>query len=211
MWFLSALIWSSTIIFATRRTFKHTATSWIIPIIVFVGYTFLLNYEVKWNLEKHAIENVVIYPRMLRGVCGIGLGYMLGYLLQHNRISNKITLSCMNVVSIMAFLIVILAEFATNSYDNYVLLAFPIIIIACIQKESLFNRIFRLPILTSLGKISFDMFLIHNAVIKVYLHMLQFCDLPLYASICLYVVLVTLAGYAFDFCFRLVYKSVNNR
>lgn len=205
MWFLSSLIWSSAIIWATIRTFKEKAISWFLPVIIFVGYTYMLNNPDHWNLERHNPEVVFLYPRMIRGICGISLGYMVAYILNKYDFK-KIPLPIVDFTSILAFVIFVLSEFATNSYDNHALLSIPFIIIACFRQDSLFNKVFNYRFFVSLGKISFDMFLIHIAFLVIYRHFLRVFDLPIYEIVLLYTILITIVGYVFNLCYKYIEK-----
>lgn len=207
MWFLSSLIWSSAIIWATIRTFKEKAASWFLPIIIFIGYTYLLNNPDYWNLERHSPEIVLVHPRMIRGICGVSMGYMIAHVLEMYNLK-EIPLSVVNFASILALMTFVLSEFSTNSYDNHALISILFIIIACFRPDSLFNRIFKYRIFVSLGKISFDMFLIHIAFLVIYRHFLRMFDLPTSEIVLLYIVLITSLGYLFNFMFGLICKYI---
>lgn len=207
MWFLSSLIWSSAIIWATIRTFKEKAASWFLPIIIFIGYTYLLNNPDYWNLERHSPEVIFVCSRMIRGICGISLGYMIAYLADTYSIE-KIPLLIVNIAAISSVVVFILAELASNSYDNYALYSIPFIIVTCFRTDSVFNKVFKSKMFVSLGKISFDMFLIHIAFLVVYRHFLKMFDLPKYEIVLLYIILITALGYLFNYIFVVIYKFI---
>ena len=210
MWFLSSLIWSSAILWTTIRTFKEKAISWFLPVVIVVGYTWMLNNPDHWNLERHDPSVILIYPRMIRGICGLSLGYMLAHIFNKYNL-NEIPLPIINIASILALFIFLLSEFASNSYDNHALISLLFIIIACFRPDSLFNKVFNSRVFISLGEKSFDMFLIHIAFLVLYRHFLRMFDLPIYEIVLLYIFMITAVGYLFDYTFVAICKLIETQ
>ena len=207
MWYLSVLIWASAMIYAIQRIWKGRKSLFFISLLMFLGYTYILNNNVCWNLERICPENVFIYSRMLRGLSGIGLGYLLGFVLANQSEKVKrIPPVLINFSLLLAILIVYLVEVSETSHDQYILLATMVIIASCVHEKSFVSKWLQLKVFTSLGRVSFDMFLIHIAVIKVYVSFLSFIEMPKILAIILFVVVVTLTGYIFFYCYKYVDK-----
>lgn len=82
---------------------------------------------------------------MLRGVCGISLGVVLGYIfvLKKQCVLRVKTwvIDALGLISLCLFLV--FAIFPTSqSYDRYLLIIVPFLLLACFVEKSLFNKLF---------------------------------------------------------------------
>ena len=79
MWYVSVLLFGGAFVYALLRFDKRLTVSIILPMIVLVGYTYIFNMDKRGRIDSFDLYGGVYSP-MLRGVCGMSLGVVLGYI-----------------------------------------------------------------------------------------------------------------------------------
>ena len=79
MWYVSVLLFGGAFVYALLRFDKRLTVSIILPMIVLVGYTYIFCMDKRGRIDSFDLHGG-IYTPMLRGVCGISLGVVLGYI-----------------------------------------------------------------------------------------------------------------------------------
>lgn len=144
MWYVSVLLFGGAFVYALLRFNKRLALSIILPMIVLVGYTYIFSMDKRGRIDSFDLHGG-IYTPMLRGVCGISLGVVLGYIFvlkkQYIQCVKTWVIDALGMISLCLFLI--FAIFPTSqSYDRYLLIIVPFLLLACFVEKSLFNKLF---------------------------------------------------------------------
>lgn len=144
MWYVSVLLFGGAFVYALLRFNKRLALSIILPMIVLVGYTYIFSMDKRGRIDSFDLHGG-IYTPMLRGVCGISLGVVLGYIFvlkkQYIQCVKTWVIDALGMISLCLFLI--FAIFPTSqSYDRYLLIIVSFLLLACFVEKSLFNKLF---------------------------------------------------------------------
>ena len=144
MWYVSVLLFGGAFVYALLRFNKRLALSIILPMIVLVGYTYIFSMDKRGRVDGFDLHGG-IYTPMLRGVCGISLGVVLGYIFvlkkQYIQCVKTWVIDALGMISLCLFLI--FAIFPTSqSYDRYLLIIVSFLLLACFVEKSLFNKLF---------------------------------------------------------------------
>lgn len=167
MWYVSVLLFGGAFVYALLRFNKRLALSIILPMIVLVGYTYIFSMDKRGRVDGFDLHGG-IYTPMLRGVCGISLGVVLGYIFvlkkQYIQCVKTWVIDALGMISLCLFLI--FAIFPTSqSYDRYLLIVVPFLLLACFMESSLFNKLFSSSCFSILGGYSWQMLVYHGRII----------------------------------------------
>ena len=167
MWYVSVLLFGGAFVYALLRFNKRLALSIILPMIVLVGYTYIFSMDKRGRIDSFDLHGG-IYTPMLRGVCGISLGVVLGYIFvlkkQYIQCVKTWVIDALGMISLCLFLI--FAIFPTSqSYDRYLLIVVPFLLLACFMESSLFNKLFSSSCFSILGGYSWQMLVYHGRII----------------------------------------------
>lgn len=167
MWYVSVLLFGGAFVYALLRFNKRLALSIILPMIVLVGYTYIFSMDKRGRIDSFDLHGG-IYTPMLRGVCGISLGVVLGYIFvlkkQYIQCVKTWVIDALGMISLCLFLI--FAIFPTSqSYDRYLLIVVPFLLLACFMESSLFNKLFSCSCFSILGGYSWQMLVYHGRII----------------------------------------------
>lgn len=167
MWYVSVLLFGGAFVYALLRFNKRLALSIILPMIVLVGYTYIFSMDKRGRIDSFDLHGG-IYTPMLRGVCGISLGVVLGYIFvlkkQYIQCVKTWVIDALGMISLCLFLI--FAIFPTSqSYDRYLLIVVPFLLLACFMESSLFNKLFENKCWAILGGCSWQMLVYHGRII----------------------------------------------
>lgn len=167
MWYVSVLLFGGAFVYALLRYNKRLAISIVLPMVILVGYTYIFNMDKRGRIDGFDLYGGVYTP-MLRGVCGISLGVVLGYIfvLKKQCIQHVKTwvINALGLISLCLFLI--FAIFPTSqSYDRYLLIVVPFLLLACFMESSLFNKLFSCSCFSILGGYSWQMLVYHGRII----------------------------------------------
>ena len=201
LWYLSVLVYGGGWIYALIYFYRRLSINIVLPLIVVLGYTFLFNLDLENKIEHWEVATFVKIE-MLRGVCDMSLGVLVGYL--HERkseyfIKNK---TYVDVFSLLSFIIALILCVLTFDLDSYNLIFFSVVIVGCLQPKSLFNRLFRSPLWVYLGKLTFDMLLLHAPLIYVFHSFVA--RLPKHnemVEVTGYIVVLIVGSCIFEYCF----------
>lgn len=167
MWYVSVLLFGGAFVYALLRFDKRLTVSIILPMIVLVGYTYIFSMDKRGRIDSFDLHGG-IYTPMLRGVCGISLGVVLGYIFvlkkQYIQCVKTWVIDALGMISLCLFLI--FAIFPTSqSYDRYLLIIVPFLLLACFVEKSLFNKLFGNKCWAILGGYSWQMLVYHGRII----------------------------------------------
>ena len=167
MWYVSVLLFGGAFVYALLRFDKRLTVSIILPMIVLVGYTYIFSMDKRGRIDSFDLHGG-IYTPMLRGVCGMSLGVVLGYIFvlkkQYIQCVKTWVIDALGMISLCLFLI--FAIFPTSqSYDRYLLIIVPFLLLACFVEKSLFNKLFENKCWAILGGCSWQMLVYHGRII----------------------------------------------
>lgn len=190
MWYVSVLLFGGGIVYSFLRYNKRLTISIILPITILLGYTFLFSHSPKLRIDSFQTYGAFYMP-MVRGISGIGLGVELAHVVRScEDLISRIRIWVIDSLAIIGGGIFTLCIMEQEQYDRYLLIAIPLILLGCVNKRSLFNRMFKSTIWVKLGGITWQMYVYHGYILisayLVFLNLLPF-KLPAWACYLLYV------------------------
>lgn len=206
LWYINVLVWGGGWLYACMYFYRKPVINIILPPIVVCGYVYLLNLSDRNFIEQWGTA-LFIQNDMIRGICDMGLGIMIAYLYEHKKmffINNK---QLINILSLLSFILVITICISKFDLDSYCLIFFPIIFIGCLQKESLFSKIFKAIYWQKLGNITFSMLLLHAPIIYIF-HSFKgkIGKNNEMIEILAYIFVVIICSFIYDYCFITIRK-----
>lgn len=202
-WYLSVLLFGGGIIFSFLKISRKRSLYIFFPIFAILSYMFIFS-DGKSCIERWGFQNGVYIP-FIRGMADICLGVLFMAIISYNRNFLEKKAKALNCISCISFFLLILIITIEPSHDQYCLFLIPFTLIGCFMKNSLLNQIFIHPIWSELGNISYEMFLIHAFIIKMYAHTIM----PIISSsiliIAIYMTIVTITAYLIHLLFKIVW------
>lgn len=166
LWYLSVLIVGGGLLYGMLNASKRVTINIILPVLIILVYTYL------FSLDKSSLENwdiIGCFPLpLLRGMADISVGILICHIYINNINSITKYRTLLNLISIPCFFLFILSMFAVQSYDQYILIFVPVMILSCVVPGTWINLVFSSSFWTKCGSISFEMYLLHASVIYLY-------------------------------------------
>ena len=174
----------------------------LLPLICILGYTYLFHCSTENSIENWGINGCICNP-LLRGICDISLGTLIGYVISNKKGffgRHSLLISLCSIVSIIWILFLLVIE---NPYGNISLIVFTILIIGCFSEHSIINRVFSSKIWCNLGALSYSMLLVHYPVMLITKRFLSFIEFDNnFLIIALYFTNVIVCSWLFDKAFN---------
>lgn len=104
----------------------------------------------------------------MRGVIEMGIGVLLAYIFEQKKELFANHVSIVNIFGIIGFMGMLLIALAKNNYDTLSLFLIPMLIVACVQSESIFSKVFKGDVWRWLGEQSMYIYFIHSFVSAFY-------------------------------------------
>ena len=167
LWYLSVLVFGGGLIYAMLKHFSKISISFLLPLLVILTYTYIFNVN-NGNLEFWGVDGC-FYKPLIRGIAAMSLGAILCCFIKKKE--NKLNeyhriLDILLVFSLITWGVIV---FSKESYEQYTLICSCIIITTCFIKTSIINRILNQNILTFLGGLSLEMYIIHWFLVRLLL------------------------------------------
>lgn len=168
LWFLHIMILAGTILYPLVKNWAKISIPVILPCIFLFAMTCLLNYG-GGKLEIYGI----IGPfdcSLLRGLSEMSFGILTAAFWQRkseNVLNHKYGTALLNAISILCSFAFILLTIIQPCYDRYILIIAFFVIIGCSVRVSILSSIFKSQIWGKLGSLSFELYLVHFAIMKV--------------------------------------------
>lgn len=202
-WYLSVLLFGEGIIFAFLKANKNKSLYIYFPIFVILSYMYIFS-DGKSCIERWGFQYGIYIP-FIRGMADICLGVLFMAIISHNWNFFEKKTNSLNYISCISFFLLILIITIKPSHDQYCLFLIPFTLIGCFMKRSFFNQIFIHPIWSKLGNITYEMFLIHAFIIKLYAHTIM----PIISSsiliITIYLAIVIITAYFIHLLFKIAW------
>lgn len=166
LWYISVLIFGGSLLYSILRNFPKKSTSLFFPAICIFVFPFILSNG-SCSLQNYGII-FGLQVWMLRGIAEMALGIMLSVFILHcNKFiqEQKIIVSLFSILGLLGMLLMCTA---TGNYDYLALFLVPLIILGCICKGGVLNKLFCHRIWVSLGNLSLYMYFSHLFVASVY-------------------------------------------
>ena len=205
MWFLSVLIISGGIIFSFLKVDRRKALGVFFPLFAILTYMYIFS-DGKRCIERWGYPNWFYIP-FLRGMADICLGVMLMAVISYKRTFLEKNTKTLDIISCLSLFLLILITVIEPSHDQYSLLFIPFILTGCFLKKSLFNRIFTHSIWIKLGNISYEMFLVHAFIIKIYSHTIM----PMISSATLIIIVYLTLVISVAYIINIIFAAVSSR
>lgn len=168
LWFLHIMILSGALLYPLCKNWPRISIPALLPSVFLFPMTYLLNIG-DGRLECSG----VIGPfdcSLLRGLSEMSLGILAAVFWE--RKGNSIMDSkegqwLVNILSLVGILGVITLVFIHPDYDRYVLLFAVFVIIGCMDSRCILNKLPWPRLWDYLGSLSFEIYLVHFAIMKV--------------------------------------------
>ena len=206
LWYFSVLIWGGGILYSLLKYNRHLMVNVLLPLYVLFFYTYIFNKQD--SIE--CWEREVFYIPMLRGLADMSVGIIWGkfsfYAL--SKISNgggKIKI--FNAVSLISLALLLFAFYNKTTFDKYCLVFIPLILLNCICKEGILNRIFSGSISQSLGGITYEMYLLHAPLLMILNKTFDDSSLNNFLRFIIYILIIMVCGK----CLKVIGSRLNNK
>ena len=106
LWYMSVLFVGGTIVYSIIYCTKKVAINLLIPLIFILGYTYLFHNSTSNTIESWDIDGCISNP-LIRGICDISLGTIIGYFICEKKESICKHSFSISVYSIVSFLVAV--------------------------------------------------------------------------------------------------------
>jgi peptidoglycan/LPS O-acetylase OafA/YrhL len=195
LWYLCVLLYGGGLIYSIIRNSRKWALGVILPLFVIFGYSYIFSNH-NCCIERWG-NNDGIYLPFVRGIADMSLGVLLMAFISRKRSLLCNHLLLINMMSICGLCGIIVQSLIEPSYDQYVLIFLPFLLMACFLDNTIFNRLFSHKIWEVLGSLSFEMFLIHAFIAKCFSHTIMHILSTPWLIVCCYLTTVIISAYLF--------------
>lgn len=208
VWFFSILIYGGAIVYALAKYYTKLSIRIIFPVVLVLYFAYTFKNGTIETLENWDVVGIVPIA-MARGFSEIGLGILVGYgfYMYGEKISRHIkVLNCVSMISLALYVAIIVDG---REYAQYALIFIPILICSALIRETVINQMFTGEFWLSLGRLSFDVFIIHYPLLALFRHFLFVeCGLPLWGVAMLYYIALIPSAYVFDKVAQYLHKLI---
>lgn len=166
MWFLSVLLVGGGIVYSILKVDRKRALCILFPLLIIFAYMYIFS-DNKNCIERWGHPNGFHIP-FVRGMADICMGVLLMALITSKKNIIEKEVKTINIISIASLILLVLISLIEPYHDQYCLIFIPFILIGCFIEQSIYNHIFYHHIWSKLGSISYEMFLVHAFIVKVY-------------------------------------------
>ncbi len=167
-WFVSVLFFVSIFYFYIFKYFKKTTYNFFIPILILIGYTFLIQHH-KGGLGGHIQTYYDIFNcGLIRGLAGMGLGYMIhqfySYIKSQPYISTiASTITYTIIEGYLLGFVIYETGLHKISFDNKIILviAFCGLFITFLLKRGFISKLLDNKYSAILGRYSYSLYMTH--------------------------------------------------
>lgn len=203
LWYLSVLVLGGCCLFSFL--YINNKNKYFLPLIIIFIYPYVLNHN-NGNIEVFGFDGIFYLP-MIRGLADMSLGCLLN--IGINRFDDEISKysKVIDVCSLLSFIFIIVILFHDVINTKYIIIFFPIIIIACFNNSSLINKIHYSNISIYLGSLSLYMYLIHTSVNRCILSLLQYININKLFGLILYIFIIITISVIFKTCYEKLFRK----
>lgn len=208
-WFFATLIYGGALVYALTKYYTKVSIRIVFPIIAISYFAYTFQNGTKESLESWDVIGFIPLS-MVRGVCEIGFGVVIGYIYFNNSNMLQRYLKVLNIVTIISLILYLAIIFDNRQFSQYALIFIPILICAALTQGSIFSKYLNGKIWIFLGTLSFDIFIIHYPLIAIFRHfLLVSANLPLWLVATLYYLSLVPAAYIFNMVSVKIQKTLS--
>ena len=197
-WFFSVLIYGGAFVYALTKYYRNISIRVIFPLLCVCYFAYTFNNGTTEMLERW--DNIGPVPLYLaRGVSEIALGVLCGYLYFNYKQAISLHKMFLNISAIIALVLYISIVAGNRALSRYALILIPTIIFTALTDGTILQKLFCGRIWLFLGRISFDIYLLHFPLMVVFRHFLHVeAGMPLSVVAMLYYLSLVPCAYIFD-------------
>lgn len=197
IWFFSTLIYGGAFVYALTKYYTNASIRIIFPTIAILYFSYTFQNGSIETLENWNVLGCIPLA-LVRGISEMGLGVVIGYLFYNYGQILQRYLKSLNIISIVSFILYLAIVINNREYSQYALLFIPIIICTALTRESVLSKYLKGKVWLFLGRISFDIFILHYPMIAIFRHFLLVgAGLPLWLVATLYYLSLIPIAYLF--------------
>lgn len=198
IWFFSTLIYGGAFVYGLAKYYTKLSIRIFFPIMAVLYFAYTFKNGTHETLENWDVVGCMPLS-LVRGICEMGLGVLVGYSYYNYGDKLKCHIGILNIITIVA-LVLYLAIIAKNrQFSQYALIFIPVIICGTLTPNTVFSNLLCGSFWRFLGRISFDIFIIHYPLIALFRHFLLVeARLPLCIVAILYYMALVPCACAFD-------------
>ena len=182
LWYVVVLIFGGGLLYALMKWNSKVAISIILPLYALLYFTYI--FKVGGCVEYWGTYGFVYHP-LWRGIADMSIGVVFWHIF--SRIKLRIPLLLTNIISTASLFAIWVILFLNIHYDRYVLLFVPVLLIGSFTERSILYRLFQGNLWLFLGGLTFEMYLVHMAVIRMAWYVYARIDIPLSVFLVLYI------------------------
>lgn len=208
-WFFATLIYGGALVYALTKYYTKVSIRIVFPIIAISYFAYTFQNGTKESLESWDVIGFIPLS-MVRGVCEIGFGVVIGYI--YFNYSNMLQryLKVLNVAAIISLFLYLAIIIDNRQFSQYALIFIPILICTALTQGSIFSKCLNGKKWIFLGALSFDIFIIHYPLIAIFRHfLLVSANLPLWLVATLYYLSLVPAAYIFNMVSVKIQKTLS--
>jgi len=164
LWFFSVLVWGGALVYSLVRYYPGLSIRVLFPLISFLFFAYIFNYGEGPGFERWTSGGFLPVP-IDRGVVEIAYGALVGYLIFNYGAVLESRRRLLDAAAVLSVILYVPIIFTAPTAQPYVLILFPVILASAMTPGSLVNRLFSSRFWLPLGRLSFDMYLIHLLLI----------------------------------------------
>lgn len=161
LWFISILLIGGAILFSLLKSFGHKTISVILPLAVLLGITYLRSFGNCGLIWRPQLPGSPFDCNLIRGIIEMGLGVILAYVYEIKKESFDRYNTLVNVLGLVGLAGMFLIVCAYGNYDTLSLFLIPMIIVACMQPETIYSKLFKNKVWSWLGG-AVNVYLFHS-------------------------------------------------
>lgn len=211
LWFISVLLIGGAILFSLLKSFGHKTISVILPLAVLLGITYLRSFGNCGLIWRPQLPGSPFDCNLIRGIIEMGIGVILAYVYEIKKESFDRYKTLVNVLGLIGLAGMFLIVSAKRNYDTLSLFLIPMIIVACMQPETIYSKLFKNKVWSWLG-LSMYIYFIHSLVSAIYYIIVSkisvLNELPLAVSLIGYLMVCTFAGVVLKIVSEKLYKRL---
>lgn len=207
LWYVVVLIIAGGIVYGFLRYDRKLSLNIILPLICILYYTYIFNIG---NTIERWTADGPFYNPLWRGVAGLSLGVLFWECF--TRYGNRIPRLIVNILSSTSLILIILSIFITDYLDEYMFPLVLCILIGAFSRDSWLWMIFNHKIWGRLGGLTYEMYLLHIATIKICWFICKRIGTPMLVNVLMLIILTVLASFLLKRFYNLVLmRYIRNR
>lgn len=165
-WYINILVVGGGILFAFLKNNERATVTIILPLIILFYLTYLFGYMKSETVEAWSVHGPISMV-LWRGIIEMSIGVLLFHIQHFHPFIGKhsgLIFNCLTILSLVSILAIITMR---PFRDKYIYIAVAILIYGCMREDSWLEKICHHALISNLGSLSLDMYLIHISVASV--------------------------------------------